>query len=139
MTLKGFETISDFQIYGTAAFKISVASALGGGLSPADVVISQVCDSTGSCSAVTRVIQGRRSSASDVTVISDCYMHKLACIAPQYMPIRVRCIGMYCGMCCGMYWWYVLNTYQHVFNTNWYVFNTYLSVLVCIVLVLCKY
>ena len=73
MTLKGFETISDFQIYGTAAFKISVASALGGGLSPADVVISQVCDSTGSCSAVRRVIQGRRSSASDVTVSFSVY------------------------------------------------------------------
>ena len=66
-------------------------------------------------------------------------MHELACIATQYMPIRVRCIGMYCGMYCGMYWWYVLNTCQHVFNTNRYVFNTYLSVLVCIVLVLGTY
>ena len=71
--------------------------------------------------------------------ISDYYMHELACIATQYIPIRVRCIGMYCGMYCGMYWWYVLNTYQHVFNTNRYVFNTYLSVLVCIVLVLGTY
>ena len=57
----------------------------------------------------------------------------------QYMPLRVRCIGMYCGMYCGMYWWYVLSTYQHVFNTNWYVFNTYLPVLVCVVLVLRTY
>ena len=24
-----------------------------------------------------------------------------------------------------MYWWYVLNRYQHVFNTNMYAFNTY--------------
>ena len=63
-------------------------------------------------------------------LISDCYMHELACIPTQYMLIRVRCIGIYCGMYCGMYWWYVLNTYQHVFNTNRYVFNTYLSVLV---------
>ena len=35
--------------------------------------------------------------------------------------------------------WYVLNTYQCVFNTNMYVFNTGQSVLACIVLVLCKY
>ena len=73
MILKGFETIFDFQIYGTAAFKISIASALGGGLSPADVVISQVCDSTGSCSAVRRVIHDRRSSVSDVTVSYSIY------------------------------------------------------------------
>ena len=71
--------------------------------------------------------------------ISDCYMHELACIATQYIAISILCIGPYCGMYCGMYWWYVLNTYQHVFNTNRYVFNTYLSVLVCIVLVLRTY
>ena len=59
--------------------------------------------------------------------------------ATQYIPIHILCIGMYCGMYCGMYWWYVFNTYQHVFNTNRYVFNTYLSVLVCIVLVLRTY
>ena len=52
--------------------------------------------------------------------ISDYYMQESACIATQYMPIRVLCTGMYCGMYCGMYWWYVLNTYQHVFNTNSY-------------------
>ena len=46
---------------------------------------------------------------------------------------------MYCGMYCGMYCWYVLNTNQHVFNTNRYAFNIYWSVLVCIVLALCKY
>ena len=74
--------------------------------------------------------------ANKTCYISDCYMHELACIETQYMPIRIRCIGMYCGMYCGMYWWYVLNTCQHVFNTNRYVFNTYLSVLVCVVLVL---
>ena len=34
---------------------------------------------------------------------------------------------------------YIPATYQHVFNTNRYVFNTYLSVLVCIVLVLRMY
>ena len=28
------------------------------------------------------------------------------------------CITMYCGMYCVMYWWYVLNTYQHVLNTK---------------------
>ena len=74
-------------------------------------------------------------------IISDFYMQELAChgIATQYMPIRVRCIGMNCGMNSGISWWYVLNTYPHVFNTNSYVFNTYLSVLVCIVLVLRTY
>ena len=49
-----------------------------------------------------------------VRCISDCYMQELACIATQYMPIRVRCIGMYCGMYYGMYWWHVLNTYFNI-------------------------
>ena len=70
-------------------------------------------------------------------------MQELACIAMQYiqcvynvLACIVACIVVCIG---GMYWWYVLNTYQHVFNTNRYVFNIYLAVLVCIVLVLCTY
>ena len=52
-----------------------------------------------------------------LALISDCYMQEVACIATQYMPIRVLCIVLYCGMYYGMYWWY----YQHVFNANRYV------------------
>ena len=51
--------------------------------------------------------------------------------------VDTQCISMHCGVYCGMYWWYVLNTYQNVFDTNRYVFNTYHSALVCIVSVLC--
>ena len=54
------------------------------------------------------------------------------------MLILSLCIGMYFGVYCGMYGWCVLNTYQHVLNTDRYVivFNIYQSVLVCNVLVL---
>ena len=88
-------------------------------------------------SAVTTIsCRIRPRNCKKLPYISDCYMQVLACIATQYMPIRVRCIGKYCGMYCGMYWWYVLNIWQNVFDTNNYVFNTYQSVLICIVLVL---
>ena len=89
-------------------------------------------------------------------VISDCYLHELASIATQYMPIRVQCSGalvVWPGILpkqswyqsCGEpppYWhvlwhhwhvlWYVLvvcieYTYKHVFNTTgMYSIHTYL-------------
>ena len=70
--------------------------------------------------------------------------HYIRCRLHQWL-LYAR-IGRYCNAIhantrtmywyCGMYWWYVLNTCQHVLNTNRFVFNTYLSVFVCIVLVL---
>ena len=40
-------------------------------------------------------------SSPNTIYISDCYMQVLACIATQYMPIRVQCIqvGMYYVVC----------------------------------------
>ena len=66
MTLTGFETSNDFEMYGSDALKASIAQGLGDGISAADVVILDVCDATG-CTTVRRIIRGR-SSSSDISV-----------------------------------------------------------------------
>ena len=66
ITLAGFDTTADFEIYGAVAFKASVAIVIGGGTLSEQVIISEVCDSIG-CSTLRRNMQSRRS-ASDVSV-----------------------------------------------------------------------
>jgi hypothetical protein len=89
IALTGFDSVTDFQVFGAAALKAGIAAGIGHGLSAANVIIKQVCQGT-SCVVFRRLLASSVTATFQVIAAIDPSLVQAAVQSPNFTSVVSR-------------------------------------------------